>query len=150
MVLLSEAKLFFSYASHPLRTNPTHSAGIKRDKWASATRRYWPFPLIANSRASEKPLSPKPDSNVVSVHTEAAARYEIHFGRCGVLLLCHELDRAVREALARDFHRLCPEPFIVSVLAHERDHYPAQTHACVLHSHDLSHLVITLSQQLAA
>ena len=87
---------------------------------------------------------------VVSVHTEAAARYEIHFGRCGVLLLCHKLDRAVREALARDFHRLCPEPFIVSMLAHERDHYPAQTHACVLHSHDLSHLVITLSQQLAA
>ena len=87
---------------------------------------------------------------VVSVHTEAAARFEIYFGRCGVLLLCHKLDRGVREALARDFHRLCPGPFIVSVLAHERDHYPAQTHACVLHSHDLSHLVNTLSQQLAA
>ena len=87
---------------------------------------------------------------VVSVHNEAAALYEIHFGRCGVLLLCHKLDRAVREALARDFHRLCPEPFIVSVLAHERDHYPAQTHACVLDSDDLSHLVNTLSQQLAA
>jgi hypothetical protein len=87
---------------------------------------------------------------VVSVHTEGAARYEIHFGRCGVLLLCHKLDCAVREALARDFRRLCPEPFIVSVLAHERDHYPAQTHACVLHSHDLSGLVNTLAQQLAA
>src|SRR5512133_1170323 len=47
---------------------------------------------------------------VVSVHTEAAARFEIHFGRCGVLLLCHKLSRRVREALARDFHRLCPEP----------------------------------------
>jgi hypothetical protein len=80
---------------------------------------------------------------VVSVHTEAAARHEIHFGPCGVLLLCHKLARRVREALARDFHRLCPEPFIVSVLAHERDHYPAQTHACVLHSHDLSYLLNT-------
>jgi hypothetical protein len=87
---------------------------------------------------------------VVSVHNEAAALYEIHFGRCGVLLLCHKLDRAVREGLARDFHRLCPEPFIVSVLAHRRDHYPAQTHACVLDSDDLSSLVNTLAQQLAA
>jgi hypothetical protein len=64
--------------------------------------------------------------------------------------LCHKLDPGVREALARDFYRLCPEPFIVSVLAHERDYYPPQTHACVLHSHDLSGLVNTLAQQLAA
>jgi hypothetical protein len=86
----------------------------------------------------------------VSVHTEGTARYEIQFGRCGVLLLCHKLDPGVREALARDFYRLCPEPFIVSVLAHERDYYPPQTHACVLHSDDLSSLVNTLAQQLAA
>jgi hypothetical protein len=64
--------------------------------------------------------------------------------------LCHKLDRGVRESLADDFHRLCPEPFIVSVWAHERDHYPAQTHACVLHCDDLSSLVNTLAQQLAA
>jgi DNA-binding response OmpR family regulator len=87
---------------------------------------------------------------VISVHSEAAARYEIHFGRCGILLLCHKLNKLAREALANDFHTMCQEPFIVAFLAHERDHYPPQTHVRMLHSRDLSHLVATLRQRLAA
>jgi hypothetical protein len=87
---------------------------------------------------------------VVSVFSEAAARYEIQFGQCGVLLLCHKLSKPVREALAQDFHTMCHDPFIISVLAHERDHYPAQTHVCIVHSPDLTNLVSTLTQKLAA
>jgi hypothetical protein len=87
---------------------------------------------------------------VISVFSEAAARYEIQFGQCGVLLLFHRLSKRVREALAQDFHTMCHEPFIISVLAHERDHYAAQTHVCIVHSPDLTNLVATLQQRLAA
>src|SRR3569832_1966556 len=69
---------------------------------------------------------------VVSVLSESAARFEIHFGQCGVLLLCHKLTPWSREALAGDFHRMCPDPFIVAVLAHERDHPPTQAHGSVV------------------
>jgi hypothetical protein len=86
---------------------------------------------------------------VVSVLSEPAARYEIHFGRCGVLLLCHKLTPWAREALAADFHR-CHDPFIVAVLAHERDHHPPQAHVRMVHSPDLTPLITALSQKLAA
>ena len=87
---------------------------------------------------------------VVSVLSEPAARYEIHFGQCGVLLLCHKLTPWARDALARDFHRMCDDPFIVAVLAHERDHHPALAHVPVVHSPDLTPLITALTQRLAA
>jgi hypothetical protein len=87
---------------------------------------------------------------VVSVFSEPEARYEIHFGQCGVLLLCHKLTPWAREALAADFHRMCRDPFIVAVLAHERDHHPPQAHVRVVHSPDLTPLIAALNQRLAA
>jgi hypothetical protein len=87
---------------------------------------------------------------VVSVLSEPAARYEIYFGQCGVLLLCHKLSPWAREALATDFHRVCHDPFIVAVLAHERDHHPPEAHVRVVHSTDSTPLITALSQKLAA
>jgi hypothetical protein len=87
---------------------------------------------------------------VVSVHTESAARFEIHFGRCGVLLLCHKLSRAARESLAEYFVERCPEPYIVAVLGHSNDHFPPETHKCILHSLDPAPLVNALEEKLAA
>jgi len=87
---------------------------------------------------------------VVSVHTESAARFEIHFGRCGVLLLCHKLSRAARQSLAEYFVERCPEPYIVAVLEHRNDHFPPETHTCILHSLDPAPLVNALQEKLAA
>jgi DNA-binding NtrC family response regulator len=87
---------------------------------------------------------------VVSVHTVSSALYEISFGRCGILLLCHRLNKASRETLASYFHEHCPEPYIVSILANEDDHYPPQTHARVVHSNDPATLVRALRENLAA
>ena len=87
---------------------------------------------------------------VVSVHSEAAARYEIHFGRCGVLLLCHKLGGVARESLADDFEKACPEPIIIAVLGHPSDNFPPQTHKCILHSLDPVPLVEALREKLAA
>jgi hypothetical protein len=52
--------------------------------------------------------------------------------------------------LAADFHRVCHDPFIVAVLAHERDHHPPQAHVRVVHSPDFTPLITALSQKLAA
>jgi hypothetical protein len=87
---------------------------------------------------------------VVTIHTESAARYEIYFGRCGVLLLCHKLSRAARESLAGYVLEMCPEPYIVAVLERPNDHFPPQTHRCVLHSPDPSALVKAMQEKLAA
>jgi hypothetical protein len=64
---------------------------------------------------------------VITVYSEADAQYEIPFGRCGVLLLCHKLTRAARKTLADEFDRMCHEPYIVAVLAYPGDQYPPQT-----------------------
>jgi hypothetical protein len=76
--------------------------------------------------------------DVISVHSEVAARYEIHFGRCGVLLLCHKLSRFAREGLAHEFERMCHDPYIVAFLAHPRDYHPPQAHVCLVHSGDVA------------
>lgn len=86
---------------------------------------------------------------VVSVQTIAAALFEISMGRCGILLLCHMLDRAGRCTLAEYFHKNCSDPYIVAVLAHERDHYPPQSHACVVYAQDHGPL-LTVMRRLAA
>ena len=87
---------------------------------------------------------------VVTVHAESAARYEIYLGRCGVLLLCHKLTRQARESLASYIEEMCPEPFIVAVLERPNDHFPPQTHKCVLHSPDSRPLVQALREKLVA
>ena len=87
---------------------------------------------------------------VISVHSEVAAQYEIQFGRCGVLILCHKLSGATRRSLARDFDTRCQEPFIVAILAHPAGPYPPQTHVCVLHSEGNGPLLKVLQENLAA
>ena len=87
---------------------------------------------------------------VFSVQTVVAALFEISLGRCGILLLCHKLDRTGRCTLSQYFHENCPEPYIVAVLAHEADHYPPEVHACVVHSQDHSSLVKVMRQRVAA
>jgi len=87
---------------------------------------------------------------VISVHSEVAAQYEIQFGRCGVLILCHKLSGAARRSLARDFDTRCQEPFIVAILAHPAGPYPPQTHVCVLHSEGNGPLLKVLQENLAA
>src|SRR5690348_6983559 len=73
--------------------------------------------------------------HVVWVRTEGEARFEISLGRCGILLLCHLLSRAARESLADYFHKRCPDPFIVAIVARENDpDHPARAHARILHS----------------
>jgi hypothetical protein len=87
---------------------------------------------------------------VISVHSEVAAQYEIQFGRCGVLILCHKLSSAARRSLARDFDTRCQEPFIVAILAHPAGQYPAQAHVCVLHTEGSGPLLKVLQEKLAA
>jgi hypothetical protein len=87
---------------------------------------------------------------VVSVHTESAALFEISLGRCGILLLCHQLNRESREALAMCFHEHCPEPFIVAILADENGHCPPQAHARVVHSENPASLARVFRQKMAA
>lgn len=87
---------------------------------------------------------------VVSVHTESAAFFEISLGRCGSLLLCHQLAPPSREALATFFEQRCPEPFIVAMLAHENDHCPTQAHVRVVHSEDFAALLRAFRQKKAA
>lgn len=87
---------------------------------------------------------------VVSVHSESAARYEIYLGQCGILLLCHTLPPSARESLAQDFEHRCPDPYIVAVLATPNDHFPPQAHKCILHSLDPSVLVKAVQEELAA
>ncbi len=87
---------------------------------------------------------------IFSVHTESAARYEISFGRCGVLLLCHLLKRESRNDLASYFHKWCPSPCVVSILASHNDEYPPQTAISVVHSNDPGALVQALQNRMAA
>jgi hypothetical protein len=88
--------------------------------------------------------------HVFSVQTVVAALFEISLGRCGILLLCHKLDRTGRCTLSQYFHQNCPEPYIVAVLAHEDDHYPPHAHACVVHSQEHGSLVRVMQHRLAA
>lgn len=88
--------------------------------------------------------------DVVCVQTVTAALFEISMGRCGILLLCHKLDYTGRCTLAEFFHKNCPTPYIVAVLAHEHDHYPPQTHACVVYEQDHGGLVAVMRRRLSA
>jgi hypothetical protein len=87
---------------------------------------------------------------VVCVETVVAALFEISMGRCGILLLCHKLDRNGRCTIAEYFHKNCPDPYIVAVLAHEQDHYAPQAHARVVFSRDHGPLVKVFWQRLSA
>jgi hypothetical protein len=88
--------------------------------------------------------------HVFCVYTVSAALFEISLGRCGTLLLCRQLKRESRETLATFFHEHCPEPFIVTILAHENDYCPPQTHARVVHSSDHVALLRVFREKLAA
>jgi hypothetical protein len=88
--------------------------------------------------------------HVFSVQTVVAALFEVSLGRCGILVLCHKLDRSGRCTLAEYFQQNCPEPYIVAVLAHEDDHSPPQAHARVIYSKDHGALVKVMRQRLAA
>ena len=88
--------------------------------------------------------------DVVSVHSESAACFEIHFGRCGVLLLCHKLAHSARESLACDFEKRCPDPYIIAILENANDRFPKQAHKVLIHSPDLSTLVDALQEKMAA
>jgi hypothetical protein len=87
---------------------------------------------------------------VTCVQTVVAALFEISFGRCGVLVLCHKLHYTGRCTLAEYFHKNCPDPYIVAILAHEQDHYPPQAHAQVVYSKDHASLVTVMRQRLRA
>jgi hypothetical protein len=84
---------------------------------------------------------------VVRAETVLAAWFEISMGRCGILLLCHKLDRAGRCTLAEYFHKNCPDPYIVAILAHEADDYPPQAHARVLFSKEHGPLLTVMRQR---
>jgi hypothetical protein len=87
---------------------------------------------------------------VVNVETVSSAVFEINLGRCGILLLCHKLHAEGRSYLAEYFRKNCPDPFIIAVLAHERDHYPPKAHAKVVYARDHRPLVALLRQRLAS
>ena len=87
---------------------------------------------------------------VTCVATVVAALFEISFGRCGVLVLCHKLHHAGRCTLAEYFRKNCPDPYIVAILAHEQDHYPPQAQARVVYSQDHQPLVGVMRQRLKA
>jgi hypothetical protein len=88
--------------------------------------------------------------HVFCVYTVSAALFEISLGRCGTLLLCHQLKKNSRETLAAFFHEHCPEPFIVAIVADENDYCPPQTHARVIHSSDHVTLLRVFREKLAA
>jgi hypothetical protein len=87
---------------------------------------------------------------VFCVYTVSAALFEISLGRCGTLLLCHQLKKNSRETLATFFHERCPEPFIVAIVADENDYCPPQSHARVVHSSDHVALLRVFREKLAA
>jgi hypothetical protein len=87
---------------------------------------------------------------VFCVYTVSAALLEISLGRCGTLLLCHQLKKNSRETLAAFFHEHCPEPFIVAIVVDENDYCPPQTHARVVHSSDPVALLRVFREKLAA
>jgi hypothetical protein len=88
--------------------------------------------------------------HVVCAQSVGDALFEISMGQCGILLLCHKLDHTGRCTLAEYFHRNCPEPFIVAVLAHKDDYYPPQAHARVVYTQDHGPLLSVMRQRLAA
>jgi hypothetical protein len=53
---------------------------------------------------------------VVSVASEAEARFEIMMGLCGVLLICHRTNPDVTQELATLFKQNCPEGVIVFIM----------------------------------
>ena len=52
---------------------------------------------------------------VISVFTEAEARFEIQMGRCGNLLICYRLLRKQADDIAKLYRRYCPKGRIVFV-----------------------------------
>jgi hypothetical protein len=114
--------------------------------------RYWPFASAAFTRPRRPPPPREPDRLPAEARAETvlAAWFEISMGRCGILLLCHKLDHTGRCTLAEFFHRSCPDPHIVAILAHEADHYPPQAHARVLFSKDHGHLLTVMRKRLIA
>jgi len=53
--------------------------------------------------------------NVTSVLTIAEARFEIQMGRCGNLLICHDLSPVQADDIAKLFRKYCPAGRIVFV-----------------------------------
>ena len=88
--------------------------------------------------------------DVVWVQSESAALFEISMGRCGILLLCHLLPKAVHASLTDYFHTQCPDPYIVAVVGHEAEPHPPRAHARVVYSPDHTGLAAVLRQRLAA
>ena len=61
---------------------------------------------------------------VVSVGSEAEARFEIEMGRCGVLLLCFRTNPEITQELADLFKLSCPEGQIIFVMNEKPDRAP--------------------------
>jgi hypothetical protein len=106
-----------------------------------------PDRILARSR--QQVLS-KVGLQVFCVYTVSAALFEVSLGRCGTLLLCHQLKKDSRASLAAYFHEHCPEPFIVAILADENDYCPPQAHARVLHSADHIPLLLLFREKQPA
>jgi hypothetical protein len=53
---------------------------------------------------------------VVSVASEAQARFEIVMGLCGAFLICHRIDPLVAQELATLFKQNCPEGLIFFIM----------------------------------
>jgi hypothetical protein len=52
---------------------------------------------------------------VTSVHSPAEARFEIEMGRCGSLIICHQLSSLEANEISELFRRYCPKGRIVFV-----------------------------------
>lgn len=53
--------------------------------------------------------------NVFSTTDPEEALGRIRAGTCGVMLVCYSLEQAVRERLAAEFRRHCPDGRIISI-----------------------------------
>jgi hypothetical protein len=94
------------------------------DQWASSTTPFWQFSPDRQVARFRQEVLYDAGFEVVSVHTESAARYEIYLSRCGVLLLCHKLTREAQESLTTYYEERCPEPYIVAILDRPNEQYP--------------------------
>lgn len=69
--------------------------------------------------------------NVFTTFDPEQAVLKIQAGHCGVLLLCHSLEREFRSELAKTFGKCCPEGRIVAITNDNVSELPANTDALV-------------------
>jgi len=84
--------------------------------------------------------------DVIQVSSETAARFEIEMGRCGVLLICFTIPRAVSAELASLFRRSCPGGLIIVVAKDRHQIALSDADAIVPASDDTNAIVRTLQR----